>query len=157
VDEPAFPKEGPTFRVRHGDGRLDVWSLLPENAAASAVGGPGKEYWVDGRNYPPDRERDPEAGAWRVEVRPKGDRAGHVFLHVLIASDERLSAPLPRVRLDSARGKTAAVEITDRLGTATVDFHTVGETGGHISILREGREIVNERFPSQVVLPESRR
>ena len=152
IHEPVFPDQGPTFRIEHGGGRLDVWTLLPEDAAATPVGGPGKEYWVDGKNYPPDQTRDPEAGAWRVEVKPTHDSAVDFFLHVLVASDAHGGEHLPRVELGSVDNETAAVEITDGINKATVQFRTKDRTGGHIVIAKNGRTIVEEPLATQIDL-----
>ena len=153
IQEPVFPKQGPNFRIEHGGGRLDVWTLLPEDAVATAVGGPGKEYWVDGKNYPPDQTRDPEAGAWRVEVKPTRDSASDLFLHVLVASDAHGGEGLPQVKLGSVDNETATVEIADRAGKATLQFRTQAQTGGHVTIVQNRRTIVDEPLPAEIVLP----
>ena len=155
IDEPTFPDQGPTFRIEHGGGRLDVWTLLPEDAAANAVGGSGKEYWVDGENYPPVQTRDPEAGAWRVEVKPTRDSASDLFLHVLVASGAHGGEPLPRVKLHSVDRQTATVEIADRAGKATLQFRTQGKTGGHVAIVQNSRTIVDQPLLTEIDLPQA--
>ena len=50
-------------------------TLLPEpdNAPLVTVGGPGKEFFVFGKNYPNATEpADLEVGGWRVELSPWG-------------------------------------------------------------------------------------
>ena len=151
VNQPTFPEGGPTFRVENGGGRLDVWTLLPEKTQANAVGGPGKEYWVDGQNYPPDDSRDPESGGWRVEVKPSRASAEDFFLHVLIASDSRVSKPAPLVELKSVGAGIASVEIVDTRGKATLKFRTSGEIGGHVTIVRDDRTVVDEPLPAEIL------
>jgi len=154
ISEPAFPDMGPSFRIEHGGGRLDAWTLLPVDAAMTAVGGAGREYWVDGKNYPPDGTRDPEAGAWRVEVKPTHASASDLFLHVLIASDADHGHGLPHVKLSSHDAENAVVEITDGVKKATVQFHARGSTGGHITITQDGQTIIDAPLPAATVLSE---
>ena len=55
-------------------GKLRNTTLLPraDNASIEKVGGPGKEFWVFGKNYPNATvPPDPEVGGWRIEVSPK--------------------------------------------------------------------------------------
>ncbi len=76
--------------------RLTLDVLLPTagNAALEKVGGPGKEFWVFGTNYPnePDKkalrrtkssENIAERDGWRVEVSPKTASAEDLFLTVM--------------------------------------------------------------------------
>ncbi len=151
IDEPTFPAEGPAFRVEHDGGRLDVWSLLPKETRITAVGGPGKEFWVDGKNYPPDNTRDPESGAWRVEVSPSQASAQDLFLHVLVASDSRVSKPAPLVQLKSADAELATVEIVHAGAKTTLKFRTSGETGGHVTIVQEDDVILDEPLPTEIL------
>ncbi len=74
-------------------GRVEVAVLFPREAYLNAVGGPGFEFWVDGRNYDEGgeiwrrvaaaREPKPEPGRWRVEVVPPVARERDRFLAVL--------------------------------------------------------------------------
>jgi hypothetical protein len=111
-EEPVTTAEG--FRAdvaaREGAGRgggsLHAVVLGPEPVAQAFIGGPGREFEVDGRNYDdggevlrflatrPAAER--EAGAWRVELTASaGPRAE--FLVALLPRDPA-AAPLPAVR-----------------------------------------------------------
>jgi hypothetical protein len=78
------------------DGRLFVKTVLPRQAQITKIGGDGRQFWIDGRNYDGSRNRGgvkwmtapptegpPEPGAWRVEVSPHGRQAKDLFLHVL--------------------------------------------------------------------------
>ncbi len=81
--------QGSVVSAVNKGGVLFQETILPEAARIEVVGGPGKEFWVDGKNYPP--ARDPteleEVGAWRVEVSPSTPRAADQFLHVLHANE----------------------------------------------------------------------
>ncbi len=72
-------------------GRLTCLTLLPEKANLKLVGGPGREAWVDGRNYPWDdtaRVREGrELAWWRLEISPPRTQTHDYFLHVLFVDD----------------------------------------------------------------------
>jgi len=81
--------------VRRDESMLYQLTLAPEDAQVTFVGGRGKEFWVDGKNYPPSTVREnEEPGAWRVEVSPRQERTYDRFLHVLFPADA--DAPLPQ-------------------------------------------------------------
>lgn len=155
INEPIFDDRSSSFAVEHNGGRLDVWTLLPQNAKTKTVGGPGKEYWVDGKNYPPEKS-DPEAGAWRVEVKPTQLNDYHLFLHVLHTTDTGSRSILPKVTLKSISEDSVTVEITDKTRKSTLTFNTDSDVGGHITITEDGTEIVSEPFPQEIVLSEQR-
>lgn len=87
--------EGRLVTAQNGEGVLFQWTLAPEDARLVPIGGPGKEFWVHGKNYPPEREPrgKEEPGGWRVEVSPSEQRIEDRFLHVLYPSDA--GAPPP--------------------------------------------------------------
>ncbi|MCL4195451.1 MAG: hypothetical protein KJZ87_27180 [Thermoguttaceae bacterium] len=78
--------------------------LLPTQAEITAVGGPGKEYWVFGENFPVASARsdaaDQEYGQWRVEVSPPRAAAADHFLNVMQIMD-RDATPLAVAGIDS--------------------------------------------------------
>ena len=52
------PQEnGDIFHFDEQKGRLFCRTLLPANAKRKKIGGPGKEFWVDGNNYPLGKTR----------------------------------------------------------------------------------------------------
>lgn len=82
-------------RTKDGDtGKLYCDVLLPE-ADVTKVGGPGKEFWVFGENYPNAATTRPdpcnERGAWRVEVTPKKDAKEDCFLNVMQVMDNSVT------------------------------------------------------------------
>ena len=86
-------------RAYHIPGGLEVRRVLPEKAMSRIVGGPGREYRVGEKNYPPDSKKDPEAGSWRLEIQaPKGGKQR--FLHVLWTrkSNSKKSGSTPDMR-----------------------------------------------------------
>ncbi len=99
IEEPDVYDGG--FEVRrtlNGDsGMLHCESLLPAGAVIETVGGPGKEFWVNGVNYPadPQKNRPDEAGergAWRVEISPATASAEDSFLNVIQIADNDCNA-----------------------------------------------------------------
>jgi hypothetical protein len=103
--------------TQHGsNGRLILDTLLPSatDVDFGKVGGPGKEFWVFGRNYANDvdarrLERSSiEAGAWRIEVSPKAAAAEDLFLHVMQVTDRQSSARRP-VRPIEADGRVGCL------------------------------------------------
>ena len=115
--------EGRVMRADSREGRLFCEALLPKDAAIELVGGPGKEFWSNGKNWEIydkwlERERrtcakdgrGPYWGEWRAETHPGAPRAADRFLHVLTAADVR-----------TPRGvQTRLVEEADRDGVTLV-------------------------------------
>lgn len=73
------------------NGKLINETLLPANPQIEKIGGEGKEYWVDGKNYnaTPKNEESDESGNWRVEISPESANTEDYFLNVLTVSDDR--------------------------------------------------------------------
>ena len=78
--------DGQTFTVVNGPGKLWGRTLLPQTVQYESVGGEGKEFWVDGKNWPPPKGVKPDTGRWRLEVSPAQPATRDYFLHVLYAT-----------------------------------------------------------------------
>jgi len=66
IEKPVV--EGATFTITRRGGKLLGRVIVPGKPKLTLVGGPGKESFVNGRNYPPTKKKpDREAGAWRIE------------------------------------------------------------------------------------------
>ena len=103
-------------RTKDGDsGKLYCDVLLPE-ADVTKVGGPGKEFWVFGENYPNAATTRPdpcnERGEWRVEVTPKAPAKEDCFLNVMQVMDNSVQ-PLSVQRIDAH--KVVGALVADRL------------------------------------------
>ena len=152
VDEPLV-KDGLTRADCRG-GRLFCQTLLPANAKIEKVGGPGREFLSNGKNWELDSRflqsadsgakrlgRGPYFGAWRLEVSPAGKNADDSFLHVLTATDAGDGVP-PAARLirkGNRDGVAATVRNVVRGGVrgvldAEILFNRAGDVGGEISI-----------------------
>ncbi len=144
---------GDMFTVAQERGRLYSRTLLPEGFEMTSIGGPGKQFWIDGRNYPmPGGHAIPDTtqllGQWRVEVSPRIAKSEDFFLHFLQAGDIGLAAPAKSELV--RRGNRAGVRFTDKGRTWEVLFDTEGPAGGHITI-REGAKTVTDRELSLTV------
>ena len=117
IEEPQIDGlEFTVARTKDGDsGRLHCSVLLPEadNLSMEKVGGPGKEFYVFGENYPnfATTRPDPcnERGAWRVELSPLEPQQEDCFLNVIQVSDRNVKKVLPVSRISSENAGAAIV------------------------------------------------
>lgn len=95
-----------TLSQRGWSGKLvnTVLAPRPDSTRITAVGGPGNEFRVFGKNFPNRISRgnpdDYELGEWRVEVSPEEAAVTDLFLNVMQVMD-RGAAPAEATRLDS--------------------------------------------------------
>ena len=95
----------PNASLNHAGGQLSAHVLLPAQARLHAVGGPGFEFWVDGKNYDENgtlaaviaQRKSAEPGNWRMEVTPPTLQREDEFLVVLVPRTSSL-APVPIIR-----------------------------------------------------------
>ena len=119
IDEPAVKgKEVTVTRTSSGDnGRLINTTLLPENAEITPVGGPGKEFWVFGKNWENEqrtqRENTYERAAWRIEISPKVPSTEDYFLNVMQVSDADSDEKLKVQKIEG--NKVIGVSISNRI------------------------------------------
>lgn len=123
IEEPSIT--GNTITIRrtlNGDsGKLVNTVLLPEisNAGIVPVGGPGKEFWVFGTNYPNEpadgKDEANERGAWRVEISPKKAAAEDYYLNVMQMMANNQNNMYEVKYLDG--DKVIGVQIADRITT----------------------------------------
>ncbi len=98
------------------NGRLQNNVLLPEykNLQVEKIGGAGKEYWVDGKNWGTVTQED--AGQWRIELSPKAAAISNNFLNVIQVSDAKPSKQvLPVTKSLATKGNYIAISIGDRI------------------------------------------
>ena len=84
-------------------------TLFPANATLTKIGGSGKDFWSDGRNWPLPKltpqdygynmnlppANHPQLGHWRIEVSPQTASKEDLFMHIIQVGDTALS-DLPR-------------------------------------------------------------
>ena len=140
--DPAYRKEwllhtahepeidGKVVRAEQGRGRMFCRTLFPADAKITKVGGPGKEFWAAGKNWPlVDRGLTPEnkamMGQWRVEVAPGTPREHDCFLHVIQVGDDHLE------KADDVKpiqeGTRRGIRLSCGGSPCTLTFNTVGE------------------------------
>jgi len=144
---------GNLFTTAHEEGRLYSTTLLPENARLETVGGPGRQFEVEGHNYPlPEGYRYsgdlPLMGQWRVEVHAPKDSKETYFLHVLSTAD-RSSQSMPVPELVRERGMYGASFTADGK-QYEVKFGTKGAASGNISIREDGKIVVDTSLTQDV-------
>ena len=132
IEKPEISNDGFVVkRTKDGDrGMLYNSVLLPEinNCEINAIGGPGKEFWVNGVNYenkPQANRPDPrnERGEWRVEISPKNNEKEDYFLNVIQVADNKCKDMHKATLLKSE--KTVGVMISDRIVTFSKDSNTL--------------------------------
>lgn len=157
-NEPAI--DGSVAEVRAGSGVLFCRTLLPQDAVVEKIGGPGREFWSNGRNWPINpkfvAEREAAAkkfgmgpwfGAWRLSVRPPSAAKTDRFLHVMNVSAEAGAMAVEARRIGDGREDGCVIRMPDakvkgRIGTlvAEVRFARAGEVSGRISCRFLGKD-----------------
>jgi heparin/heparan-sulfate lyase len=154
--EPAVKSN--EFYADHEEGRLFCKTLLPEKAILTKIGGPGKQFWSGGRNWPlpasnPDSNFNQSdtrelLGQWRMEISPENTGNEDVFLHLIQVGDRSLNSMAESKLLKS--DDMTGVSFKYRQKEYEVKFYTRDKTGGRISVKKNGTELINENFSTQV-------
>jgi heparin/heparan-sulfate lyase len=118
-----------TQTTNTGTGKLVNVSLLPEidNLELKAVGGPGKEFWVFGKNYENESrdnsgESTYERAAWRIELSPKKHAQENYFLNIMQIMDKN-ARQLSVKKIDGE--KITGVQLADRLVFVSKTFENI--------------------------------
>ncbi|HUU27735.1 MAG TPA: heparinase II/III family protein [archaeon] len=120
VNEPAIGESG-LVTVTEKLGRLILSPLLPADVRVEKVGGPGREFMVNGENQPiVDRKwvnGPAEPGSWRLELKPGAPREKDIFLNLMELGDAGASLKynfklLENEKLVGAAAKDIAVLFT---------------------------------------------
>lgn len=105
------------------NGKLVNKTLLPESSSIDLVGGDGKEFWVDGKNYQiqPAQKQDSrgkytpesEMGKWRIEISPSASSEHDLFLNAMYVTDaDGNLAELPMLKEETST--MVGVTVMDR-------------------------------------------
>ena len=153
-----------TFRADQDDGRLFCRTLYPADAELVKIGGPGKEFWADGKNWPltddwwekygrrEDRRIPYIMGRWRVEVKPAQLRERDFFLHLIQVSDRTVESMVESELIET--DSHIAVTFTVGAREVAVAFDKEGACGGRIRISENGEERLG-RDLTQEIMPQS--
>jgi len=129
--------EGSRAEIINGEGRLAVESVHPAEVSLTMIGGAGHEFEVNGVNYPPQKQYDPEeAGRWRIEVSPSEAQTRDYFLHVLLATDGASQAWPEAKVIDE--GEMLGVSLDLAEGAIEVRFAKQGPLTGRIVMKEAG-------------------
>ncbi|MBI3946417.1 MAG: tetratricopeptide repeat protein [Armatimonadetes bacterium] len=162
ANEPAIT--GKEFRADQDEGRLFCRTLYPPDAVLEKIGGPGKEFWAGGRNWPipadspylrgylgtDSADNIPESiGRWRVEVKPGAAREDDCFLHLIQVSDRGVEKMVEsRV---SEQGTRIELAFTANGRTCAIALNKAGSVGGHIRITEERRVLVDRPLAQKIM------
>ncbi len=134
-----------TTQPGHRGGQLTGQVLLPKVPLLNLIGGPGFEFFVDGKNYDnggkvqQEMEKAgpglPEAGSWRIELMPASEAKADQFLVVMLPTltDEKAQAKVRRLE----DGKRVGAEIIGPKRTTRWWF-VPGERGLTVEIIEGG-------------------
>ena len=145
--------DGMMFRAEQEEGRVMCRTMLPADAILTKIGGQGKQFWADGRNWPlPEGYRTPDTtellGQWRMEVSPGAAREEDMFLHFIQVGDLSMSemAPAELVQEDGMVG----VSFSFGENETTVTFSTGGKASGHIRMMMDEQTVVDKALTESV-------
>jgi len=154
---------GKAFRADQDRGRIFCRTLYPLDAVLEKIGGPGKEFWAAGRNWPieeefrywryigmaPGGEVPEHAGRWRVEVKPGAAREQDYFLHLIQVADQSVDEMVE----SSVRETEDRIELTFSVGARryTIALNKAGAVGGHIRIEEDGEALVDRPLTQEIM------
>ena len=140
-----------TFLIVNGPGKLWGRSLLPTQVTYQTVGGPGKEFWVEGKNWPPEKPVRNDTGRWRLEVSPKKPARRDYFLHLLYATASA-DTDYPKAEV-SQNEKEVTLTIQHQGTTYTVTFTKEGPFTGSVRIVgADGSVRTEQPLATRIVL-----
>lgn len=98
ADEPVIL--GKEFSEVSQGGKSICKTLYPQDAVIEKIGGPGKQFWSDGKNWPlptdlaanTPSDTWPLVGQWRIEVKPGSARKLDYFMHIIQVGSPGLSS-----------------------------------------------------------------
>ncbi len=146
--------DGKTMRAHSSeDGKLTSVTLLPENAALTLVGGPGKEFsYKDLVNWDihPEvtrKHKNLYFGQYRLEVTPGTEKREDTFLHLLQTGD----APMAQSELiKSAEKEGVKLKLQDGR-QVELHFNRTGQTEGSIRISdNTGKELYQAELTNTI-------
>jgi len=147
--------------VKQGGSALWITSHYPKEVIARKVGGKGFEFYTGGENRVISKEMTAsqwdyqEIGRWRVELVPPKAGAQQVFLNVLVPCAAGGGTSGISSRAAEEDGMVWLFLAKDNL-EYVLRFDLIGPAGGGIVIKRDGKVILEEKFPKENVSFDSR-
>jgi hypothetical protein len=159
--EPAIKSN--EFSAKHWGGRIFGRTIFPEKAKISKIGGPGRQFWSDGKNWPlptltPDDwnykrstllpDTSELLGQWRIEVSPEKFNNEDIFLHLLQVGDNTLTSMVSSksIRTEDHAGLRFAFQDKE----FEILFALKNAAAGKISIFKSGQKVLEENFTDKV-------
>jgi len=140
-----------TFLIVNGPGKLWGRTLLPAEVTYTTVGGPGKEFWCDGKNWPPQKPLRNDTGRWRLEVSPRRPARRDYFLHLLYATAST-DTDYPKAEVEET-DQAVTLTIHHKGTTYTVTFTKEGPLTGSVRIVAPDGSVRTERpLATKIVL-----
>lgn len=150
--EPIIDKEKGTmtiYRNEYGyNGKLVNTTLTPSvnNSEVKVIGGPGREFEVNGVNYPSpvnlqtERGKQRDWGNWTIYLSPKAATKEDKFLNVMYVSDYDKNLPGPQIYKEFGTVYTGAT-ILDRMVTFSLSHENI-ENKFTLNVRNNGYDIV---------------
>ena len=153
-EKPEQISEG-TWRTDYNKGRLFLRSFLPKQVKVELVGGPGKEFWASGRNWPlePDGASGKPyklAGQWRLEFTHAVPTTEVRFLTLLQATDTGTAEMAKAIFVQN--DNTDDLTVTDKNGRIWVlRFSRAGQVLLHLKLVEANGQVAFDKYlPNQV-------
>ena len=142
-------------------GRMFCRTLLPEKREVRLLGGKFHDFELpDGRNIGPTEATYTSKGlgrsralgegvaGWRIEIEDRTGARSVRFLHVFETTDRTQvkMAPCEIVR----KGAAVGARVTTKDGTVEVVFNDTGKTGGHVTITKADRPVVDRDLATEI-------
>lgn len=135
-------------------GRLFCRTFLPEDFKREKIGGPGREFWVDGKNYPLGKTRleeyaarkitNPLWGNWRIELTRRKPSESVRFLNLIqvgMADKLKKMATSSYVKNGTREGVKFIHDDTEY----TILFDADG-TGGYFKAVKNGKTLLEKEL-----------
>lgn len=156
-------ENGDTFRFDEGAGRLFCRTFLPKDFKRTKIGGPGKEFWVDGKNYPLGKTRleeyasrriqNPLWGNWRMEITPgKAVRKVRFLNLIQVGMKKNLNAMVKSEYIQD-NGKDGI-----RFSAGDTEYSVLFDedgNGGHIKAVRNGKTVLERDLSKEIQMQKA--
>ena len=149
---------GDTFSFDENRGRLFCRTFLPRKWKRETIGGAGKEFWVDGKNYPLGNTRleeikekgiKPIWGNWRVELRAEEPTAKVTFLNLIqVGMADKLGKMVESSYVRD--GEREGVKVTHDGVEYTVLFDTEDAPRGSIKATSDATELFANELTKRI-------
>lgn len=156
-------ENGDIFHFDEGKGRLFCRTFLPKDFKRTKIGGPGKEFWVDGKNYPLGKTRleeyasrgirNPLWGNWRMEITPGKAVRKVRFLNLIQVGMKKDLNSMVKSEYIQDKGKDG-IRFFAGDTEYSVWFDEDGN-GGHIKAVRSGKTVFDRDLSKEIQMQKA--